>query len=100
MNKIVVLGKPEFTLGFALTGIRDVINVTKVNDDVKSCLSNNDISIVIMDEDSMNELDSRIKEDVVASIKPVFVVVSATSQQQELRDMILQAIGVDLLKDK
>lgn len=99
MNKIVVLGKPEFTLGFALTGIRDGINVTDINKDVKNCLSNDDMSIVIMDEDSMGELDPRIKEDVVASIKPVFVVVSTTSQQQELRDMILQAIGVDLLKD-
>jgi len=62
--------------------------------------NNEKTGIVIIDENTMEGLDDYTKELVVSSISPVFVVVSETTQQDELRKMIIQSIGVDLMKDE
>ena len=100
MKKMAVVGTPEFTLGFKMTGIREVINVKDPNNDVKLFFSRDDIGIVIIDEDTVSKLDERTKEELITSITPVFVTVSTTSAQEELRNMIMQSIGVDLMKNE
>ncbi len=100
MKDIAVIGEAEFTLGFALTGIRRVINPTDANTEIRPLLEDKTVGIVIIDETTMGKLDDHVKEDVVTSIEPVFVTVSATAQQEELRKMILQSIGVDLMKEE
>ena len=95
MKDIAVIGEPEFTLGFRLTGVRKVLGVDKIPE----LLEDNTVGIVIIDQTTMDNLDERIKEEVVASINPVFVAISETAQQEELRKMILKSIGVDLLKE-
>ncbi len=98
-KKIAIIGSQEFTLGFRLTGIKTVINPTNANEEIQSLIERNDIGVVLMDEETMSELKEQLKEDVIASLSPVFVVISATAQQEALRKMILQSIGVDLLKE-
>ncbi|MFH1275499.1 MAG: V-type ATP synthase subunit F [Candidatus Woesearchaeota archaeon] len=100
MKDIAVVGKSEFTLGFRLTGIKNVVETNNAKEDIVKFLNNDKIGIVIMDEKTMEELDDYTKELVVGSISPVFVVVSETAQQDELRKMIIQSIGVDLMKDE
>ena len=101
MKNIIVVGEPKFTLGFRLTGIRKTINVTeKVAGVFEEILSDANAGIVIVDEVTMAKLDERVRQDVVSSIDPVFVTVSETAAQEELRKMILQSIGVDLLKEE
>ena len=99
MREIVVLGEAKFTLGFMLTGIRRTISINgNAKLVVLDLLKDTNVGIVIIDETTMESLDERTKEDVVSSIDPVFVTVSETAAQEELRKMILQSIGVDLLK--
>ncbi len=95
--ELAVIGKSEFTLGFRLTGIKIVIDL-KTEEDVSSMLNNDKVGVVIIDEETFNGLSEQLKEDVISSIKPVFVVVSSTPQEG-LRNMIIRSIGVDLLKN-
>ena len=96
--EIAVAGSSEFTLGFRLTGIKKVVDVRSDSDIIK--LRNDaSVGIVIMDQKTSEGLGEQVKEEIVNSINPVFVVVSA-QPQQELRKMILRAIGVDLLKEE
>jgi V/A-type H+/Na+-transporting ATPase subunit F len=94
---IAVIGEPEFTLGFRLAGIRRVLETDLAND-VKSCLKDAQLSVVIIDESSMNQLEEALRKDVVNSLQPVFVAVSEHAAQEELRKLILQSVGVDLMK--
>lgn len=98
MKTMAVFGKQEFTLGFELTGIKKVINPTNLKEQTKELMKDRNVGIVIIDQETMNSFDDDLKEEVVASIDPVFVVVSASSSQEELRKMVRQSIGVDLLK--
>jgi V/A-type H+/Na+-transporting ATPase subunit F len=100
MKSIAVIGKSEFTLGFKLTGIRNIIDTKQSKEDVLSLLKDTDVGIVIIDDETMQGLDEYTKEQVVGSISPVFVVVSESVNQGELRKMIIQSIGVDLMKDE
>ncbi len=102
-KEIAVIGDGQFTLGFRLSGIKHVFDITSKNDatqGVNSLLDDERIGIVIIDETTMELLEDHVRHDVVSSISPVFVTVSATAQQEELRKMILQSIGVDLLKEE
>jgi len=96
MKEIAVVGEQEFTLGFRLAGIKNVINAERIPE----LLNDNSLGIIILDQQTMDNLDERIREEVVASISPVFVVVTETAEQGELRKMIIQSIGVDLLKEE
>lgn len=99
MKSLAILGKPEFTLGFRLTGIRQVIEADEPEKKVEVLLENKGVGIVILDEETMNNLKERTKEKVMASIDPIFVVVSAKATQDKLRKMVIQSIGVDLLRE-
>ena len=96
--EIAVAGSSEFTLGFRLTGIKKVVDV-RSDDDIMKLRNDASVGIVIMDQKTSEGLSEHVKEEIVNSINPVFVVVSA-QPQQELRKMILRAIGVDLLKEE
>ncbi len=95
--ELAVAGSSEFTLGFRLTGVRNVADV-KSQDDVEKMAGNQETGIIILDQETFDGLDEHMKEKVVSSIKPIFVVVS-TKQQEELRKMIIRSIGVDLLRE-
>ncbi len=104
MKQFVVIGRPEFTLGFQLTGIREVVTLKSdekefIINTVRPFLARQDLAIVIIDEPTMQILDERTHDEAVSSLSPVFVVVSATAQQDALRKMIRQSIGVDLMKE-
>ena len=99
-KNIAIVGSQEFTLGFKLTGIKTIINPTNASEEVKQLLTRKEIGVVLMDEGTMEQLNEIVKEEVIASLNPIFVVISATAQQEALRKMILQSIGVDLLKEE
>ena len=99
MKEIAVFGDAAFTLGFRLAGIRNAVDVKNPVEDLKELRRNKQVGIIIIDEQTMNALDTRTREDVVSSLDPVFVTVSMKDSQEELRKMILQSIGVDLQKE-
>jgi len=104
MKELAVLGPAEFTLGFRLTGIRKIFttenNQEKLVGDLTHLLESKEIGIVLIEEKIMGDLEEHWKEKVLESLTPVFVTISATAAQDELRKMILQSIGVDLLKEE
>ena len=95
--EIAVAGTSEFTLGFRLTGIKKVVDV-KGDSDIIRLRNDASVGVVIMDTQSNDMLAENVREDIINSINPVFVIVSA-QPQQELRKMIIRAIGVDLLRE-
>ncbi len=98
--ELAVIGGSEFTLGFALTGIRHIVVVdTDVAAAFKRVMHENNIGIVITDEATMGKLDDDNREQVEQSMRPVVVVLSTEGTQESLRRLIRKSIGVDLLKE-
>jgi vacuolar-type H+-ATPase subunit F/Vma7 len=96
-SELAVIGDSTFTLGFRLTGIKRVVNI-KEEKDMSGLLNDKGLGIVITNQHTFDSFSEQLKEDVTNSIQPVAVVVS-DKPQEELRNMIIKAIGVDLLKD-
>ncbi len=101
MKQLAVIGQKEFTLGFRLAGIRKVLEPEQEHASLKmhSLLHDSEVGIILIDGQTMELLDAQTREDAVASLSPVVVQVSEQAGQEELRKMILQSIGVDLLKE-
>jgi len=101
--KLVVIGDPDFNLGFGLGGIptENMYNVT--NDDelveaVKKVLEDKDVGIVVIKQDYLRKLPPVLKREIDERVQPTFVSVGGTGSVEELRDKIRKAIGVDLWK--
>ena len=99
MALIVAAGTPEFTLGFALSGVNEII---ELNPDIFSSLKEikkrGDIAIVILEESSLDKLESHERFEIESSIEPVFVPVSVKAEQETLRRLIKKSIGIDVWK--
>ncbi len=96
--ELAVIGGTEFTLGFRLAGIKKVIDY-KNQQDIKQLMLSAHTGVVIIYQKTFDVLEEQLKEDIINSIKPVFVVVSS-QPQEELRKMIIRSIGVDLMKEE
>lgn len=99
MVKMAVVGASEFVVGFQLAGIKDIIEVGKDPfNDLKSLKGKKDVGIVVIDGKIMDELDSYKRLEIESSVDPVFIPLSAKSEQDSLRNLIKKSIGVDLWK--
>lgn len=96
--ELAVAGGSDFTLGFRLAGIGHVVDV-RGDRDVIGLLHEQQVAVVIMDQQTFDGLSEPLRDDVMKSIKPVFVVLSE-KPQDELRKMIIRSIGVDLLREE
>lgn len=100
--ELAVIGGNEFTLGFMMSGIKEIHEVENGNQAekaVRNVMENKNIGIMIIDGQTMNSLDERIQEEVEMSVNPVAVVLSTEASQEALRKMIIKSIGIDLWKD-
>ncbi len=94
---IGVIGTDEFTSGFALAGVKSVIVTDKdVVSAIKEMKNQKDIMIVVIDETLLEHLDKHDRHDIESSVNPVFVPLSASSSQENLRYLIRKSIGVDI----
>jgi vacuolar-type H+-ATPase subunit F/Vma7 len=95
MAKIFVCGNEEFTLGFELVGIEAV-----TFDKFENLISkSSDCGIVIISQDNYNNLSLKLKNTVDKLLKPIIVILSKDDiKGGNLRDAIIRALGVDLLK--
>ena len=99
MAKIGVLGGSEFIVGFQLSGIRDTLEIgNKPMEDVKEIKKNKDISVIIIDEKILHQLDEHDRLKIEDSIDPVFIPLSTDVTQESLRRLIRKSIGIDLWK--
>lgn len=99
MTKMAVVGGSEFMLGFQLAGIKEAIEANKSNILAKLMEAKNkkELSIVVVDEELMEQIDKRDRMEIDASAKPVFIPLSVKATQDNLRQLIKKSIGVDLL---
>ena len=101
-KKIRVIGSDEFSLGFRLAGITDILIINQemsCQKAIKETLQQKEVGVVLIEETVLSQLEEYLREEVVSSVDPVFVTVSTKNEQEELRKMIIQSIGVDLLKE-
>ena len=82
MTKVAAIGGSEFVLGFQLAGIRNTIE-TNENPmlQIKDLMKEEETSIVIIDQKTLDMLDEHNKEDIESSIDPVFIPLSTEVSQ-------------------
>jgi len=95
MEKIIVLGNEDFTLGFELIGIEAM-----TIDSIDEILANKfNVGIVIISKVDYDSLSSRLKNMISKSLKPIVIILSKEDlRANSLRDKIIKAMGVDLMK--
>ena len=99
MTKLAAIGTSEFVVGFQLAGIRKTI---ETEDDainqIKNLTQDKEIGIVIIDQKTLDKVEEHDREDIEASIDPVFIPISTEVSQESLKKLIRKSIGVDLWK--
>ena len=98
--EIAVLGNEEFTLGFRLAGIRRVFVAGPENYQEKmlEAISQPTIGILAVDAKDLDNLPALTRHKVMDSIQPVVVAVGGSDE--DLREKVKRAIGVDLYKNE
>ncbi len=97
MAEIVVVGEEEFTLGFELVGVK-AYTMEKFEELISK---NSNAGIVIISQLDYDNLSLKVKTQVDRLLKPIVVILSEDDiKGGNLRDAIIKALGVDLLKDK
>jgi len=102
MMDMAVLGTSEFILGFQLAGIRTVQEAAEdPTDQLISLRETKDIGIIIIDDETLSKVQEHERYLAERSPKPILITLSKKgSAQDDLRQMVMQAIGVDILKDE
>ncbi|MEM4756286.1 MAG: V-type ATP synthase subunit F [Candidatus Woesearchaeota archaeon] len=102
MAHLAVIGKEEFTLGFMLAGVRKIYidrgskETQKIIEELKADPS---IGIIVIQQETFDELADYIQEELIRLVKPVVVTLSKKGEAQKLREMIIKSIGVDLWQE-
>ena len=96
--EIAVIGSDEFVLGFRLAGIRRVFVTNSDNypEKMLEAMSQPTIGILAVDAKDLVNLSFQVRQRVNDSIQPVIVPVGGSDD--DLREKVKRAIGVDLYK--
>jgi V/A-type H+-transporting ATPase subunit F len=96
--EIAVIGSDEFVLGFRLAGIRRVFvtNSDNYQEKMLEAMSQPTIGILAVDAKDLANLSFQVRQRVNDSIQPVIVPVGGSDD--DLREKVKRAIGVDLYK--
>jgi len=98
MMEIAAVGSEDFVLGFRLAGIRNIHPATPENLDevVRAVMVNEKIGIVVVHAEEIKQLPQGLRQRMLDSINPVFITIGG--EEDELREKVKRAIGVDLYK--
>ncbi len=99
---IAVIGGEEFTLGFRLAGITNVVDLPQEKDPAEGfakLLADDSLAIILTDHATLDKLDERTRRDIEENVRPVIVMLSTQTSQEGLRKLIQKSIGVDLWKE-
>ena len=100
MAELAVVGRPEFTLGFRLAGVRRIFETGAGTEEdleraVAAARKDPAVSILILETKDVARLSPRTRSDLVSSVRPTMVAVGV-DEDNTLREKIKQAVGVDL----
>lgn len=98
MTEIAAVGSDAFVLGFRLAGIRRVYPVKKeaFEEAIRDAMNDENIGILVVHSEEIAHLPSWLKKRMLDSIHPVIIQIGG--HEEELRDKVKKAIGVDLYK--
>lgn len=96
MAEIIAVGDEDFTLGFELVGIRTY----PVSEFDKLIQKNSEAGILIVSQRDYDVFPQRTKMEIDRLLKPLVVILSKEDiKGGNLREAIIKALGVDLLKE-
>tara|TARA_Y100000590_G_scaffold125127_1_gene143140 strand:- start:693 stop:992 length:300 start_codon:yes stop_codon:yes gene_type:complete len=98
--EIVIVGSPEFTLGFQLAGITRLHNPSnddEMNDTLRMLLDEKEVGIIVADSTDLMRMPDKLRQRMSDSITPTVLGIG-TEEDNTLRESIKSALGVDLWK--
>ena len=105
--KIAVIGRPELTLGFRLSGTPisyDAEGGEDAENAVIELMQNDEIGLVIIPTVLARKIkDKKIQNIIESSISPIFVEIPEYGDEKSgdtLRKLIIRAIGIDIASKK
>ncbi len=94
-KKIIVVGEESFTLGFELVGI-EAVPLNKLEQIINS---KSDVGIIILNQKDYDSLTIKTQRKIQTLTEPLVVILSDKDSKGEgLREAVIRALGVDLLK--
>ena len=98
--EIVIVGSPEFTLGFQLAGITRLHNPSnddEMRDTLRSLLDEKEVGIIVTDSTDLIRMPDKLRQRMSDSITPTVLGIG-TEEDNTLRESTKSALGVDLWK--
>lgn len=97
--EIAAMGSEDFLLGFRLVGVRKavVVDDDEVQQKLASLMGDDGVGIIIVHNTTLARLTEEQKRDALDSVSPVVVSVG-TDEDDDLREKVKRAIGIDLYK--
>lgn len=95
-----VIGRPEFTLGFRLAGVKRIFEVEdqkNMEKRVREVIATGDVGILVVHGDDFASFPAAMRKELSNIVRPVVIPVGPR-EDSDLREKIKQAVGVDLWK--
>jgi len=98
MMEIAAVGSEDFVLGFRLVGIGNIYeaNPEILEETIRNVMANKKIGIIVIHAGEIKHLPQGLRARMLESINPVFITIGG--EEDELREKVKRAIGVDLYK--
>ncbi len=106
--RIAVIGSHSLELGFKIAGIttsHTCESGAEAEVEIQKLMQDPEVGIIVLSAGLAVEVrDRKVREALTSSMKPLFIVVSDQGQKEEykdnLRQLIIRALGVDIMKTK
>lgn len=95
-RKIAVIGDSNLRLGFKLAGIQETFTKDNYQEKIQEITDREDIGILIVEEDDLDALSKRARNEIESSVNPVVVALSKEAESERLQEKIKKAIGADI----
>ena len=94
--ELAVVGTDEFVLGFRLVGIRKVVGCQdeELEKRVTGVMNDKDVGILVLHDDSLKKVSPGLRTRLRQSTRPVLITVG--EEEEDLREKVKRAIGIDL----
>ena len=97
MAEVAVIGDENFVVGFQLAGIKNVQQAgERPFEKMKVFMDNKKTGMVIVDETTMEKLNKYERVELENSANPIFLTLSKKDDDERMRRLIIEAVGVDI----
>lgn len=97
--EIAVVGSEEFVIGFRLAGIRKTYPtpLEEMEKVVEEAIEDEDVGILVLKNEEMSNLSLGLRRRLRTLPRPVVVGVGG-KEEEDLREKVKRAIGIDLFR--